>query len=1007
MSSLNSWMFDETLCWQISWVLLHSFWQIGLLAIVARIVEVAICSRKAERAYDFYVGVLIVSALSLPLNLCLQSGDSARSAKRPLMPRRMTIAAVEDTQVPFPAVPRVSGFEISREPVRPATPGVVPASAMLSDTGTDWAWFSPYIVSGYAAGVLIMLSRLVWGSHQIRGLVNQATRIRNKQTQAIFDKACDRLGVALRPSLQQTESLDIPIVVGLWKPTILLPTSVIIGLPPAQIELILAHELAHVNRLDLWINLVQRIIEAILFFNPAIWFINYRINILREYCCDDSACQLSDTNTNQLNYAEALLRVVELSRSPQRVHVATGVAADGNRPSELRRRIRRLFEGDSSDVRFTRSTSIGTLAAVVGSLMLLPIGAQSLGEANDVQQPTQAETTLRATQFPTESNVASEESSHRDPNVVADLRDANVDADLRDANVDADLRDANVDADLRDANVDADLRDANVDADLRDANVDADLRDANVDADLRDASLGQSDPVSENPDYGPLAVQSTALTKFNDALSGVDAVRAIRLMEDIAKLKEQHEQSMRLQSQDREGGEDYNVAKAKLDWECAVAELLLVKGRNRESSKAYQRAYQTANEYQELVESAHGEGTLTREQAKMARQRRKSIRRQLSAVSALLPILRFKVFDADGKQEIANPYVTIWRELAPFEDDPVNTINGTNGFGYYDPVIWEDRANATRWIRIRSGNTVRGLDPGFYRLTAMSHAAGTKTPDPTPYGISPPFRYNGEQSKTISFNTQSGNCDLKIRMVNDATGLPVKDMAIRLFDAGGAPIVHGHGSGNFFEWADDDGEIRYQHLRPGKHRVQILGLQSKVNKFVEYPPIEEFIDVDTNPGSRTMTIRVPSRRLTQKEIDERFPFSVTGRVTDTAGNPLSGVKVKASTGIGTLLGGASVFTGKDGRYVLYFGPGMRVMNTPKGVGTQAVHFRAMKDGWESTSDLGYQFWLMSDMTEPEFAKMLREKNGYWDKKNTDEVVFCNDREEVNFVLKRSELEKQD
>ena len=81
--------------------------------------------------------------------------------------------------------------------------------------------------------------------------------------------------------------------------------------------MILIHELAHVRRHDMWVNLLQRLAEAVLFFNPAAWYLTRRISTLREFCCDEMTCRaMAPVHAHsRREYALALLRVVELARN--------------------------------------------------------------------------------------------------------------------------------------------------------------------------------------------------------------------------------------------------------------------------------------------------------------------------------------------------------------------------------------------------------------------------------------------------------------------------------------------------------------------------------------------------------------------------------------------------------------------------------------------------------------------------------------------------------------------
>ena len=82
---------------------------------------------------------------------------------------------------------------------------------------------------------------------------------------------------------------DGPSVVGWFRPVILLPASAILNLSRDQLEAILAHEIAHLRRYDDMVNIAQSVVETLLFYHPAVWWISNRIRHERELSCDDLA----------------------------------------------------------------------------------------------------------------------------------------------------------------------------------------------------------------------------------------------------------------------------------------------------------------------------------------------------------------------------------------------------------------------------------------------------------------------------------------------------------------------------------------------------------------------------------------------------------------------------------------------------------------------------------------------------------------------------------------------
>ena len=111
-------------------------------------------------------------------------------------------------------------------------------------------------------------------------------------------------------SLRQSVGVTTPAVVGWLRPVILLPVGMCAGLSTAQVEMILAHELAHVGRQDYLVNLLLNVVETILFYHPAVWWIAARVREERENACDDLA--LAACNDDRLGYVRALASLEEM-----------------------------------------------------------------------------------------------------------------------------------------------------------------------------------------------------------------------------------------------------------------------------------------------------------------------------------------------------------------------------------------------------------------------------------------------------------------------------------------------------------------------------------------------------------------------------------------------------------------------------------------------------------------------------------------------------------------------
>jgi beta-lactamase regulating signal transducer with metallopeptidase domain len=137
-----------------------------------------------------------------------------------------------------------------------------------------------------------------------------------------LQRVADLFGIRRQVRLGVAESVTMPLTTGWLKPLIILPTGLTTQLSAAECESILAHELAHIRRHDYLINLGQRLIQACLFFHPAVWLIGRQIAIERELACDDWAVKV--TGEPRL-YAGCLARLAELLPGRRPLAAATGI----------------------------------------------------------------------------------------------------------------------------------------------------------------------------------------------------------------------------------------------------------------------------------------------------------------------------------------------------------------------------------------------------------------------------------------------------------------------------------------------------------------------------------------------------------------------------------------------------------------------------------------------------------------------------------------------------------
>jgi beta-lactamase regulating signal transducer with metallopeptidase domain len=160
----------------------------------------------------------------------------------------------------------------------------------------------PFVLTGYLAGVLVLSIRFgcgylgtLWLRSDLRELSPEWSERVRQLASRIGVRGTTRVAVSLRT----TEA----VAVGWLRPVVLLPLGWLTALPPDALEAVIAHELAHLRRFDLWTSLLQRAIETLLFYHPAVWWLSRRTTLEREMCCDALAVKATG---QRLSYARTL-----------------------------------------------------------------------------------------------------------------------------------------------------------------------------------------------------------------------------------------------------------------------------------------------------------------------------------------------------------------------------------------------------------------------------------------------------------------------------------------------------------------------------------------------------------------------------------------------------------------------------------------------------------------------------------------------------------------------------
>ena len=239
----------------------------------------------------------------------------------------------------------------------------------------------------WIVGVDIMIIRLGLSLANLKDLRERAAPTHHSELLNRFDALLRRTQTSSRRlRLLVADQLQGPVAFGFLRPTIILPTSLVTKTPPALIEAILAHELAHIRRHDYLVNLGQLLVETLFFFNPAVWWISHQVRTEREACCDADAIEIIGSETN---YATALADYA----SSQRLSLAALPFGQERRPGSLIERVRRILLPNYRPILklplpaatlFLIVSSFVLLALHQGSKLAVAVGAELLSPAERI-----------------------------------------------------------------------------------------------------------------------------------------------------------------------------------------------------------------------------------------------------------------------------------------------------------------------------------------------------------------------------------------------------------------------------------------------------------------------------------------------------------------------------------------------------------------------------------------------------------------------------------------------
>ncbi|MCC7466457.1 MAG: M48 family metalloprotease, partial [Saprospiraceae bacterium] len=322
----------------LGWVLAHSLWQGALAALLLLLLLPGIKSARNRflAAYLSLAGIFLAA-----IGTFFWKIESGSSPSQPVP---------TETSLLFNAI--------------------LPSGSALQTTPVEQLslWIEAnhiFIVAFWLIGLVFFFFRLgsgLWGLHRLR---THGLQLPDSRWTSQVKLLADRMGIRHTVALLESELVRAPLTLGWLEPIILLPIGMVNRLSTAEVEAILAHELAHIARRDWFFHLLQAFVESLFYYHPAVWWISGIIHRERENACDDAALALTG---NPIAFAKALVQVQELATP------ALSMALGGKRHSLLER-VKRIL--NQAPVKQKHQVMEKITASAVLLVLLLLVGLRA------------------------------------------------------------------------------------------------------------------------------------------------------------------------------------------------------------------------------------------------------------------------------------------------------------------------------------------------------------------------------------------------------------------------------------------------------------------------------------------------------------------------------------------------------------------------------------------------------------------------------------------------------
>jgi bla regulator protein BlaR1 len=332
--------------------------------------------------YSLWQGLILAAAAGLIILLTQKSASRRRYnlliASLTLFSAGVVVTFIYQLQQPATADMATATAQQILAPVQLDAVKFTPSASAPATNTSFIGYINTHASTIVLIWFLIVCARclqLLTGLHGLHRLRHQSVSAVGQDWEKKLAALATRMGIKQMVTMAESGLAKVPMVIGHLKPIILIPAGLITAMPPAEIEAVLIHELAHIRRRDYLVNLLQHMVEIIFFFNPAVLWLSSLIKAERENCCDDIT--LTQTNSKAA-YIRALISCQEYQLGTSRFAMALG------KRKNLLGRVSRMVSSSNHSLSILEK-SLLTVCLVMAGLAMAAFSGKEKKQETDVK----------------------------------------------------------------------------------------------------------------------------------------------------------------------------------------------------------------------------------------------------------------------------------------------------------------------------------------------------------------------------------------------------------------------------------------------------------------------------------------------------------------------------------------------------------------------------------------------------------------------------------------------